>query len=471
MNSAVRRQELIGFLKSHSIFKVLDKRILEGIGPIFQEIDCGPGHIVFRQGDSADAMYVIREGAVEVIQAEGEAQPRTIAYLTAGECFGEMAIIHETQRSATIRVPEEASIVRFPKAALKQLQAKFPEITGALAEVINKRLSGTLPFLPPGLQGNLAFFDLPTVIQTVVATRQSGALLLFGPSGKGVAQLIMKSGSIRRATFQHLTGERALYELLSRDEPLDFLFERQDVSGKLEDSDLCGRLPHMLLIEGARRSDELPRLLLSIAWPEATYLQSTRLPDWTTLGAEKKNIAPRLWLLMEVGCTVQEMSQKLPYDRYTLAATIEEMLKRGYITRNEKAPPGQRLPAKTAQLPRPTLAPPVPQPKLRQQPEPLKLGQSPSPVVSAVNALNAVTLNLGRILGNNEVRFVLSQALARAAEEYRHLASLRVNPEIPTLDLRGASAEFSQSESNVKALEFLARTFIEMAARTHKTEQ
>src|SRR6185437_14776053 len=116
MLSTEQRQEIVEFLKEHSIFKVLDIQILEGIAPIFAEVQYGPGQIVFKQGDPADAVYIVRQGSVEVIQ--GEDPPKILAYVTAGECFGEMALIHETPRTATIRVPESATVVRLPKGAL-----------------------------------------------------------------------------------------------------------------------------------------------------------------------------------------------------------------------------------------------------------------------------------------------------------------------------------------------------------------
>jgi hypothetical protein len=467
MNSIESRQELVEFLKEKSIFKVLDLRILEGISPIFMEMSCGPGHIVFKQGDAADAIYIIRTGSVEVIQGD---PPKIIAYLTAGECFGEMALIHETPRTATIRVPEEAFIIKIPKAALKELKAKFPEVTSAVADVINHRLAGTLPFQAPGLQGNLAFFDLPTVIQTVVASRQAGVLRLFGRSGKVVAQLIMKDGYITKATFKHLSGENALLELMTRNDPLDFVFERQDVSSKQDDPDLRMKPPHMLLIEGARRADELPKLAQQLGWPSSTFLQSTNLPDWNKLGGEAATISPKLWLLMEVGCNIDEMFTKLPYDRYSLFLSLEEMLRRGFIKKESVSRAAHQALEKTMQLPKAAAMQQQiqPQSRLVPQPEPMKLSQSPSQVVNTVNAINAVTVNMATVLGKNEVRFFLNQALKKAAETHPHLGSLRVHPEVATLDLRNASPEFSKAESSVASLQQLMRIFIDIAARSQK---
>lgn len=469
--TVAQRQEIVEFLKEHSIFKVLDMRILEGISPIFSEVQFGPGQIVFRQGDPADAVYIVRDGSVEVIQ--GEDPPKIIAYLTAGECFGEMALVHETPRSATIRVPETATVVRLPKAALKELRSRFPEVTSAIAEVINHRLAGTLPFQAPGLQGNLAFFDLATVIQTVIASRQSGILILFGRSGKAVAQLIMKEGAISHATFKHLVGELAVLELMTRTDPLDFIFERQDVEKRPQDNRLRLKPPHMLLIEGARRADELPRLMQTLGWPHSVMATGEPVTDWKRMGDEAETLGPRMWPLIGAGCTLDELCQKLPYDRYTILQLLDEMVKRGHAKKTTVEKITSSL-EKTLTLPK-SLATEVvrmrAESRLKPVAEPMNLLHGPTQVVATLNAINAVTSNLAVILGKNEVRYVLAQALRKAADSNPHLASIKIHPEAATLDARYASPEFSASEKTGKSLEMLMRIFLDVASKTQKSTE
>jgi hypothetical protein len=98
----------------------------------------------------------------------------------------------------------------------------------------------------------------------------------------------------------------------------------------------------------------------------------------------------------------------------------------------------------------------------------MKFLHGPTQVVSTINSINAVTSNLGTILGKNEVRFVLSQALKKAADTHPHLASLKVHPEAATLDVRGANPEFSSSDKTVKSLEILMRIFLDIASKSQK---
>lgn len=427
--------ELAAFLKERTLFKVLEERVLRGIARLFQEIQCGPGHIVFRQGDNTDALYIIQDGSVEVIQ--GDSPPKVLAYLTIGDCFGEMGLLHDTTRSATVRVPEEARILKLPAEAFKELQQYFPEVTKEVTSIINSRLSGKQPLNSPGLQGNLAFFDLPTVIQTVVSSRQTGSVSLRSRGGKLVAQVFLRQGKVIFASFGHLTGEPAIYELLTRNEPLDFIFEPQresEISAHI-DKALSSREPTMILIEGARRADELPKLMQGLNWPASIYKRKTNQPNWTALPQELSAIGHKLWLLLEVGLTTQQLTDKVTCDRYTVLSALDTMHKSGLIHSG-----------------------------ISSEVSIAALAHNPSRVALLINALNDVCLNLGVILGKGKMRQLLEEALKISTTRYTNLSSMRVHPETTTLDLRLAKPDVSQSQASEKALEDLTYTLLKLAA-------
>ncbi|MBI4533935.1 MAG: cyclic nucleotide-binding domain-containing protein [Candidatus Melainabacteria bacterium] len=428
--------ELAAFLKERSLLKVLDEKVLQGICQLFQEIHCGPGHIVFTEGDEADSIYIIAEGSVEVIQ--GNCPPKVIAYLTTGDCFGEMALMHDTTRNATIRVPEEAIVLKLSRRAFNELKSHFPELAKEVTKIINRRLSGKLSFTSPGLAGNLAFFDLPTIVQTVTGSGQIGLINLRGHSGKLIAQLYVRQGKLAHASFLHLTGEHALYELLTRNEPVDFMFERQ---GELDaglpiDKSLAQAQPYKLLMEGARRADELPALMEKLGWPNTVFLPATSQPAWSNLSQDLESIARKTWFLLEAGLTVQQLSHKLPYDRYSVLLALGEMLTAKLICPKSGAPKTlgdhARQTVNTAKL---------------------------------INAINAIVSNLGHVLGAETTHLLLTQALKEATTKYSNLASLKIHPHTGTLDLRAASPDVSQSETSAEALRCLTLTFLRLAGQ------
>ncbi len=253
------REELVTFLKERSLLYVLDDTIIHGLSMSLEEIHCGPGYVVFREDDESDGLYIIKQGSVEVRKHGDDTAP--IAYLTAGECFGEMSIMHGGPRTATIRVPEEATILKLSKTASIDLTGKFPLLAEELTKLAQKRESGQIRFEAPGLQGNTAFFDLPTVIQAVNASRQTGHLKVMPTANTPEARLSFKRGTLVVTEFKHLSGEPAIFELLCGHDPADFVFERvADNELKAPTGKPSFRQLERLLIDGARRSDEQLKL-------------------------------------------------------------------------------------------------------------------------------------------------------------------------------------------------------------------
>lgn len=484
-------QEVAVFLKESSIFQTLEISALQSLSELFETVLCGPGHIVFKKGDAADAIYIVEEGAVEII-TDGEPS-QVVAYLTAGECFGEMGYLHESARSASVRVPEQATLLRLPNDSLKELTKKFPEVTAAIADIINKRMAGVLPFKPAALQGNLAFFDLATVIQAALSSNKDGVIALFARGAKPVATLALKKGKLINATFNQLSGEIALYELMSRSDPYDFTFEQRDVSVIPENSALAARPPHMLMIEGARRQDELKKIMTEVGWPDTIYTQKGKLPVWTSLPESEQQWAGKVWLLMEAGCTVEEVCDQMPVDRYTVLAVMSYALKENYIARDATAAEGLEMLRKigeatgeekkklvqtmrmTGEMRKPTGSVGKSTGSIStatgssgQMTGEVTMGGGVKNFVTMVNAINSIMRNLTDIMTKNEVRFVLNQALSTASHKFPALNTLSVQSDSTSLDVRNVAPELSEGEMGVLALECLMRTFIDIQAQMQK---
>src|SRR5215471_15269192 len=72
------------------------------------------GHVLFREGDPADAVYVIRAGSVEVATAVNGGQAHIISKLGPADFFGEMSVIELKPRSATAKAAEPLVVYRIP---------------------------------------------------------------------------------------------------------------------------------------------------------------------------------------------------------------------------------------------------------------------------------------------------------------------------------------------------------------------
>jgi hypothetical protein len=442
--------EVAEFLKHQSIFQVLDMNELENLCLLFSETVCGPGHIIFSEGDTPDGLYVIKSGNVAVLK--GKPHPKVIAYLTAGECFGEMAELQDTPRTATIRVPEEAIVLRLPTASLREVTRKYPLVAAKIADIISQRAAEKGNFKPPGLQGNLAFFDLPTVIQTVIASRQEGILSLFGRSGRVVGRLILKNSAIAAASFDHLHGDQALYSLINSSDPLDFTFDQVSTNDHEADAELQGRPPHMLLIEGARRADELPKLMKVTGWPSSLYMQVQMVPDLNLFGHDRRDFFRSLWSLIEMGCNTESICKQLPYDRFTVLNGLNDCLNAKWIKRIDGPKATDELRRKTGQYVKPSLEDIMAYAAMSAREKTSGAQDKPYELVKVINAFNGVSTNLGLLYGKVEVRMLLQEALAKASRTFPVLKGLRVHIDSPCLDMRCASAEFASSADSESAL-------------------
>lgn len=77
------------------------------------------GALIFKQGDPADAMYVVRSGRVGIFRGQDGTDVQ-IATARPGECFGEMALVDDKPRSATARAIGEVEVEIITAAELKQ---------------------------------------------------------------------------------------------------------------------------------------------------------------------------------------------------------------------------------------------------------------------------------------------------------------------------------------------------------------
>ncbi len=118
--SELTLEEVIAFLVDAPMFGGLPGRELSRIVGILQIRRLQPDDWVFREGDPGDSWYVVFEGEVEVIKDVGD-QPQVIAVLAERGCFGEMAILDGSPRSASVRARSPLTLFRFPKARFDAL--------------------------------------------------------------------------------------------------------------------------------------------------------------------------------------------------------------------------------------------------------------------------------------------------------------------------------------------------------------
>lgn len=121
--TTITLEQIINFLLETPMFGDLNAAELSQIVHIMQVQRVRDGHAVFREGDAGDAWYVIFDGVADVTKDAEFLPARRIARLGARACFGEMAILDHTSRSASVVAHGELTLFRFPRREFEELLA------------------------------------------------------------------------------------------------------------------------------------------------------------------------------------------------------------------------------------------------------------------------------------------------------------------------------------------------------------
>lgn len=97
------------------------------------------GEEIIRQGEMGDCMYVIQSGRVEVLQS-GEFGVQHLAFLGAGNFFGEMAMFEQEKRSATVRSAGESRVLKVDKKTLLRRIGEDPLLAVNLLQTMSHRI-------------------------------------------------------------------------------------------------------------------------------------------------------------------------------------------------------------------------------------------------------------------------------------------------------------------------------------------
>lgn len=100
-----------------------------------------PGETIIRQGDEADAFYILTAGSVDVFLEGKEQAPRLLERLSAGMFFGEIGILEGVKRTATVKVSEdaEAEVLVISRDTFTAFVAEFDLTDAEIAALIRQR--------------------------------------------------------------------------------------------------------------------------------------------------------------------------------------------------------------------------------------------------------------------------------------------------------------------------------------------
>jgi CRP/FNR family cyclic AMP-dependent transcriptional regulator len=125
-----------------SLFADLSERDLEQLTQVAVPRTYEAGEAVFREGDSGDTCYVVREGSVRITRRHSDGRSITLAELRPGAIFGELAMFGGETRSASVEALERTRALAILAGDMRRIMMQHPEIAVKMLEGLADRLRG-----------------------------------------------------------------------------------------------------------------------------------------------------------------------------------------------------------------------------------------------------------------------------------------------------------------------------------------
>ena len=129
-------------LRAVPLFQSLSDANLASLAKTVARRHAATGEVLCREGEPGDEMYVVLSGTVTLSKAVGDRETE-LGRLESGAYFGEMALIGDAPRSATIRAATDLDYLAIDRDTLMEVIAAFPTVALQILRGYNERLADT----------------------------------------------------------------------------------------------------------------------------------------------------------------------------------------------------------------------------------------------------------------------------------------------------------------------------------------
>ena len=168
------------------------------------------GEVIFHEDDPADRMHIIVEGRVKISIASEDGRERDIALFQPGDCFGEMALLDGSNRSATATAMDATETIVLFRQDFLDFLGENPEVASDVNSLLIQRLRNVNEML-----GDMVFLDVPTRVakqllalaETYSGEAKSGDAIVVPMGQDELARLV---GASRETVSRALNSYRRM---------------------------------------------------------------------------------------------------------------------------------------------------------------------------------------------------------------------------------------------------------------------
>ena len=132
----------VGMLRSLPMFSNMPAAKLKLLAFASDRVTFQEGEVLFRQGDDGDAAYIVIEGTADVLVSAGETDVK-VAELKENAFVGEMAIVSDMPRTATVRAATRLTTLRIRKDHMMEMVRESQDLALAALREVASRLAKT----------------------------------------------------------------------------------------------------------------------------------------------------------------------------------------------------------------------------------------------------------------------------------------------------------------------------------------
>ncbi len=188
-------------------------------------LDLAQGDVLFRQGDAGDALYVVVSGEVAVID---DGPPRTeMTRLGESSFFGEIALVTEEKRTATVEATRPTELLVFKRSAVEELCAAEPALLSVILSAVRERLVNRLIATSP-LFAPFAGDERRALVERFRCRDAPAGSVLIAQGMRADGLYVLLSGRAEVLRYDDSGAER----VVSAIRPGDFVGEMSLLTGK-----------------------------------------------------------------------------------------------------------------------------------------------------------------------------------------------------------------------------------------------
>jgi CRP-like cAMP-binding protein len=129
----------VDLLRKIPLFAKIEPAKLKLLAFASERISFGAGEELFHQGDAGDSAYIIMEGGAEIV-IDTPAGPLRIAEVTKNDFVGEIAILCDVPRTATVKATSALTTLKITKDLFFRMVTDFPDMGVEIMRVLALRL-------------------------------------------------------------------------------------------------------------------------------------------------------------------------------------------------------------------------------------------------------------------------------------------------------------------------------------------